>query len=65
MPIQFKSLAFWKAVSFAIAGILAVLISFNVVPAQYGYPAEGILALVLSALQFFGVTPELRARGLK
>lgn len=65
MPTQFKSLAFWKAVSFLLAGAVGIAIAFNLIPAQYGYTGEVILAFIVSILQFFGVNPELRAKGLK
>jgi hypothetical protein len=59
-----KSLAFWKAVSFLLAGIVALLVYYGTIPASFGYTAEAILAFILTVLQFFGIVPELRSRGL-
>jgi hypothetical protein len=64
MPPFVLSLAFWKAVSFILMGVAALLVVFGVIPAQYGLDAGAILAFILSVLQFFGINPELRMRGL-
>ncbi len=56
--------AFWEALSFLIAGVLAVLAFFGVIPANFVYGSAAILAAFLAVLKFFGVNPELRARGL-
>lgn len=64
LPAQFKSLAFWKGASFLVAGVLALLVVFGVLPAQYAIDAGTILAFALSILHFFDINPELRARGL-
>lgn len=64
LPPYVYSLAFWKAISYTIAGVLLVLYYFNVIPETWVYDAGAILAGVLAVLNFFGVYPELRAKGL-
>lgn len=64
IPVVFKSLAFWKGISLLLAGVLALLVVFNVAPANYGLDAGVIFAAISAVLQFLGVTPELKARGL-
>ena len=65
LPDFVKSLAFWKALAFATAGILALLVYFQVVPGTYAVPAEVILAWILALLQIFGIEPELRAKAME
>lgn len=65
VDMWYKSLAFWKGASYLIAGALALLAFFGLIPAQYALEAGAVLAIVVSVLNFFGVDPELRARGLK
>lgn len=65
LPPFVKALAFWKGFAFLAAGVVALLAYFGVIPASDAYTYEAILAFILTVLQFFGITPELRARGLK
>jgi hypothetical protein len=58
MPPIYKSLAFWKMVAIFVTGI--ILYYAPTLPINDTL----ILALVLTALQAFSITPELRARGL-
>ena len=58
MPPFVKSLAFWKAISLIVATLVAYFFP------DYKIDAVMVEFLVLAVLQFFGVTPELRARGL-
>jgi hypothetical protein len=60
VPDFVKSLAFWTAVSWAAAGVLALLVYFQVVPATWGLSAAFILSWVLALLNMFGINPELR-----
>jgi hypothetical protein len=54
-----KSLAFWKAVTFVIAALVLYFKPDSAV-------TDGaLLAFALAVLHLFGVTLELRARGLK
>lgn len=64
IPPFFYALAFWKALSFVLAGIAALLVFFGVIPAQYGLEAGAILAAIVSVLEFFGIHPELTIRRL-
>ena len=59
LPLFVKSLAFWKAVAMVVASLVVYFFP------QYAITDAIVLAVVLSVLQLFGVTPELRARGLK
>lgn len=56
--------AFWNGVSLIVAGALALLVYFGVLPAEYAFPAGAIYAFLLAVLQFFKINPELRAKGL-
>jgi hypothetical protein len=62
LPDFVKSLAFWKAVTFLAAGILALLAYFQVIPSNWAIGSEVILAWVLALLQMFGINPEIRAK---
>jgi hypothetical protein len=64
LPDFVKSLAFWKAATFLVAGVLALLAYFQVVPANWAIGSEVILAWVLALLQMFGINPELKAKAL-
>jgi hypothetical protein len=57
--------AFWEAVSYIAAGIVALLVFFNVIPPDYGLPAGAILTFILAVLRFFKINPELIDKGLK
>ena len=58
-PPIINSLAFWQL----IAGFIAMVITFFAPNFPYG--GEAVLALILFVLGLFGITPELRARGLR
>ena len=62
LPPFVKSLAFWTALSWAVAGVLGLLVYFQVVPATWGLPATFILTWLLALLNMFGINPELRYR---
>lgn len=65
MTVPFwKSLKFWEAISWLVAGIVGLLVYFNVLPDAYAYGAPVILAAILAVLNFFQVYPELRDKGL-
>ena len=63
LPPFVYALAFWEALSYAVAGILLVLYYFDVVPATWVYSAGALLTAALAILKFFGIIPELRAKG--
>lgn len=54
--------AFWEAVSLLIAGILALLVYFGVLPADYGLGSGVILMFLLAVLRFLKIEPELKAK---
>lgn len=58
MPPFVKSLAFWKAISLLVATLVVYFFP------QYTLSAAMVEAVIYAVLQLFGVTPELRARGL-
>lgn len=64
LPPFVKSLAFWKAISYLIAGVIALLVYYGVIPDAYLYGDAAILAALLALLNFLGVYPELRAKKL-
>lgn len=55
-------LKFWEAVSYILAGVLALLALFGIIPAEYALGAGAILAIILSVLRFFGIDPQFRNR---
>lgn len=55
-------LKFWEAVSYILAGVLALLALFGIIPAEYALGAGAILAVILSILRFFGIDPQFRKR---
>jgi len=57
-----RSLAFWKAISYILAGVVALLVYFGVLPDAYLYGNAVILMAILAILSFLGVTPELRSK---
>jgi len=58
LPAFVRSLEFWKAVSFIIT---ALVVQFT----DYKLEVAVLEGFFLAVLSLFGVTPELRARGLK
>jgi len=62
LPEFVYSLAFWKSATFAVAGVLALLAYFGVVPLEWAVPVEGLLAGVLAVLNAFGIYPEVLER---
>lgn len=64
VPPFVKSLAFWKAVSYILAGVVALLVYFGVLPDAYLYGDAVILTAILAVLNFLGIVPELRVKGL-
>jgi len=57
MPPFLNSLAFWQALTYVVAAVVAYY-------TDYKLEAGVLLALVLAALKIIGIVPELRARGL-
>jgi len=57
-------LAFWKAVSYIAAGLLALGVLFGLIPSNYAFDAAAILSAILAVLHFFDIDPQVRARGL-
>jgi hypothetical protein len=57
LPPFVYSLAFWKAVSYVVAALVAYF-------TDYKLEAAVFLAAVLALLNMVGVVPELRAKGL-
>lgn len=64
LPPFVYSKAFWTALSYALAGVLALLVFFGVIPPEWGLSAGALLAFFLMVLSWFGIEPELRARQL-
>lgn len=64
LPPFVKSLSFWKAISYLVTGVVALLVYFGVIPDAYLYGDAVILTAILAVLNFLGVHPELRAKGL-
>lgn len=62
LPPFVYSIKFWEACAWIVAGVLALLVFFGVLPSQYALEAAAVLAIIKAVLKFFGVTPELRAR---
>ena len=60
----YKSLAFWKALSWLLAGVDALLVYYGVLPEVYLWSAGAILSAILSVLNALQIVPELRSRGL-
>jgi|SRR5690349_6759627 len=65
LPPIVYSLAFWKALTYAAAGILAALAALGKVPTDWALSAGALLSAVLTVLSWLGVTPELRAKQLQ
>jgi len=58
LPPFVYSAAFWKATSLIVATLVAYFFP------EYALTAAMVEAVVYAVLNLFGVTPELRARGL-
>lgn len=65
LPPYVYALSFWKAISYLLAGVVALLVYFGVLPDAYLYGDAAILAAILAFLNFLGVHPELRILGRK
>lgn len=61
---MFYSLAFWKAASLFVAGLLALLGYFDFTPDEWVVGPETVLLWVLGLLQMFGIEPELRLKAM-
>lgn len=59
-----KSLKFWEAISFVLAGILALLVMFGVLGPEFGLGAGVVLTIILAVLRWFGIQPELRLKAV-
>lgn len=64
LPNYVYALAFWKAVSYLLAGVVALLVYFGILPDAYLYGDAVILTAILSVLNFLEVHSELREKGL-
>lgn len=53
----YKSIKFWQSLSLVVASLVAYY-------TPYKLEAGVLETLILAALNLFGITPELRARGL-
>lgn len=61
----YKAKAFWQGVSLVVSGALALLVFFKVLPDQFLVASAAIYLGIEAVLKWvFGITPELRARGL-
>ena len=56
MPPFVYSLAFWQALVYVVAALVAYF-------TPYKLEAGILLALILAVLKMFGIVPELRAKG--
>ena len=65
LPPYVYALSFWKAISYLIAGGVALLVYFGVLPDAFLYGDAVILMVIQSILNFFGIHPELKFLGLK
>jgi len=63
MPPFVYAKKFWEAVALVLAGADALLVYFGVLSEMYLYGGAAILAFIYAVLNFFGIVPELRARG--
>lgn len=57
LPPFLSSLAFWQALAYVIAALVAWY-------TPYKLEAAVLLAVFLAVLKLFGIVPELRAKGL-
>jgi len=62
LPPIVYSLSFWKALTYAAAGILAALAALGKIPTEWALSAGALLSAVLTVLSWLNITPELRAR---
>ena len=65
LPPYVYALSFWKAISYLLAGGVALLVYFGVLPDAYLYGDAVILMAIQAVLNFFGIHPELRILGIK
>lgn len=64
LPPFVYSLAFWKAFSYAVGGLLAALAALGKIPPEWALTGAAILSAVLTVLSWVGIEPELRAKAL-
>ncbi len=62
LPPFVYTLRFWEALSWLVAGLLALLVQFGVIGPEFAMSAAAVLALFLMVLKLFGIEPELRLR---
>lgn len=65
LPPFVYSKAFWTGLSYLGAGLLALLVYFGVIGPEWALSAGALLALFLTVLSWFGITPELRLKALQ
>lgn len=57
-------LAFWEALSYAVAGILWLLVLFGVISPSWALTPSALLALFLAILKWFDIVPQLKAKAV-
>jgi hypothetical protein len=62
VPNFFYVKAFWEALSFALAGVAALLAYFGIIPAEYAVGTAVFMTWFMAVLKLFGIVPELRLR---
>lgn len=62
IPPLFYVKAFWETLSYAIAGVLALLAYLGKIPTDWAVGGAAILAWFLGVLSLIGIVPELRMR---
>lgn len=65
LPPFVYALAFWKGISYVLAGVVALLVYFGVLPDAYLYGDAAILSAIIAVLNFLDVNPELRRKGIR
>lgn len=60
LPPFVFSRAFWQGVSFVVAGILAILAMVGLIPVEWMFTADAVLAFFLGILHLVGIDPTVR-----
>ncbi len=64
LPPFVYSKAFWTALSYLVAGVLALLAFFGVIAPEWALGPAAVLALFLAVLKWFDIVPELRLKAM-
>jgi hypothetical protein len=64
-PDWFYVKAVWEALSYAVAGVLWLLVIFGVLSPEWALGPSAVLAIFLAVLKWFDVEPQLRERRAK